>query len=144
MVLQPCIAFKCAVMIYTLQTVDFMQVFQSVIIFWSPLAAAALVLYLKTVAHSCATDMIRGVVLKKEVRNIIATRSHHTPDLGQSRILTPNIAQCVAIAFRILVLSVRFIVPSVVQCYLLVHGLNILSIAWPMMRVHCGFVFNIA
>ena len=36
--------------------------------------------------------------------------------------------QCVAIAFRILVLSVRFIVPSVVQCYL-VHRLNILSIA---------------
>jgi len=26
--------------------------------------------------------------------------------------------ECVAIAFRILVLSVRFIVPSVVQCYL--------------------------
>jgi len=36
--------------------------------------------------------------------------------------------QCVAVAFRILVLSVRFIVPSVVQCYL-VHWLNILSIA---------------
>jgi len=52
--------------------------------------------------------------------------------------------QCVAIAFRILVLSVRFIVPSVVQRYLLVHWLNILSIAWPMMRVQRGFVFNIA
>ena len=51
--------------------------------------------------------------------------------------------QCVAIAFWILVLSVRFIVPSIVQCYL-VHWLNILSIAWPMMRVQCGFVFNIA
>jgi len=37
------------------------------------------------------------------------------------------------IAFRILVLSIRFIVPSVVQCYL-VHWLNILSIAWLMMR----------
>ena len=41
--------------------------------------------------------------------------------------------QCVATAFRILVVSVRFIVPSVVQCYL-VHWLNILSIAWPMIR----------
>jgi len=51
--------------------------------------------------------------------------------------------QYVAIAFRILVLSVRFIVPSVVQCYL-VHWLNILSIAWPVMRVQRGFVFNIA
>ena len=51
--------------------------------------------------------------------------------------------QCVPIAFWILVLSVRFIVPSVVQCYL-VHWLDILSIAWPMMRVQRGFVFNIA
>jgi len=51
--------------------------------------------------------------------------------------------QCVAIAFRILVLSVRFIVPSVVQCYP-VHWLNIFSIAWPMMRVQPGFVFNIS
>jgi len=48
-------------------------------------------------------------------------------------VLTPITAyhlplyQCVAIAFWILVLSVRFIVPSVVQCYL-VHWLNILSI----------------
>jgi len=50
--------------------------------------------------------------------------------------------QCVAIAFRILVLFVRFIVPSAVQCYL-VHWSNILSIAWPVMRVQCGFVFNI-
>jgi len=64
-VLQPCIACKCAAMIYTLQTVDFMQVFQSVIIVCSPLAAAALVLYLKTVALSCVNAMIRGVVLKK-------------------------------------------------------------------------------
>jgi len=30
-----------------------------------------------------------------------------------------------------------------VQCYL-VHWLNILLIAWPMMRVQRGFVFNIA
>jgi len=59
------IAFKCAVMIYTLQTVDFMQVFQSVILFWSPLAVAALVLHLKTVALSCVIDIIRGLVLKK-------------------------------------------------------------------------------
>jgi len=33
--------------------------------------------------------------------------------------------------------------PSVVQCYL-VHWLNNLFIAWPMMRVQRGFVFNIA
>jgi len=33
--------------------------------------------------------------------------------------------------------------PSVVQCYL-VQWLNILSIAWPMVRVQRGFVFNIA
>jgi len=51
--------------------------------------------------------------------------------------------QCVPIAFRILDLSVRFIVPSVVQCYL-VHWLNIVSIAWPMMRLQRGFVFNMA
>jgi len=51
--------------------------------------------------------------------------------------------QCAATAFRIAVLSVSFIVPSVVQCYL-VHWLNNLSIAWPMMRVQRGFVFNIA
>jgi len=82
-VLQPCIAFKYEVMIYTLQTVDFMQVFQSVIIFWSPLAAAALVLYLKTVALSCVTDIIRGLVLKRgEERRCHAFPPHHTPDLG--------------------------------------------------------------
>jgi len=42
-----------------------MQVFQSVILFWSPLAVAALVLHLKTVALSCVIDIIRGLVLKK-------------------------------------------------------------------------------
>jgi len=51
--------------------------------------------------------------------------------------------QCVAIAFRILVLSVRSIVPSVAQCYL-VHWLYILSIAQPMMRVQRGVMFHIA
>jgi len=51
--------------------------------------------------------------------------------------------QCGAISFRILILSVRFIVPSVVQCYL-VHWLNILSTAQPMMRVQCGVIFHIA
>ena len=51
--------------------------------------------------------------------------------------------QCVAITFWILVLSVRFLFPSVMQCYR-VHWLNILLIAWPMMRVQRGFVFNIA
>ena len=52
-----------------------------------------------------------------------------------------SLYRCVAIAFRILILSIRCIVPSVVQCYL-VHWLNILSIAWPMIRVQCGFVFR--
>jgi len=58
-----------------------MQVFQSVITIWSPLAAAALVLYLKAVALSCVNATIRGVVLKKEVRNAVATRSHPTTPL---------------------------------------------------------------
>ena len=39
--------------------------------------------------------------------------------------------------------KIHCLFPSVVQCYL-VHWLNILSIAWPMMRVQHGFVFNIA
>jgi len=51
--------------------------------------------------------------------------------------------QCIAIAFRIPVLSVRFIVPSIVQCYL-VHWLNILSIEQPMMTVQRGIMFDIA
>jgi len=67
-------------MIYLLHTIYFMQVFQSVIIFWSPLAGATLVLYLNTVALSCVTDIIRGVVLQ-EVRNAVATRSHPTTPL---------------------------------------------------------------
>ena len=54
-----------------------------------------------------------------------------------------SLYQCVAIAFRIFVLSVRFIVPSVVQCYL-VHWLNILSTAQPMMRVQRGSMFHVA
>jgi len=51
--------------------------------------------------------------------------------------------QCIAIVFRILLLSVRLIVPSVMQCYL-VHWLNILSIAQHMMRVQRGVMFHIA
>jgi len=51
--------------------------------------------------------------------------------------------QCIAIAFRILVLSVRFIVPSVVQCYF-AHWLTILSIAQPVMRLQRGVMFHIA
>jgi len=42
--------------------------------------------------------------------------------------------ECIAIALRIIVLSVRFIVHSVVQCYL-VHWINYLPIAQPVMRV---------
>jgi len=41
--------------------------------------------------------------------------------------------QCVVIAFRILVFFCKIHLPSVVQCYL-VHWLNLLLIAWPMMR----------
>jgi len=39
-----------------MQSVDFVQLFQSVIIFWLPLVSAALVLYLKTAALDCVTD----------------------------------------------------------------------------------------
>jgi len=46
MVLQPCSnALKGVVLIYPLQSVDFVKVFHSVIIFLLPLVAAALVLY---------------------------------------------------------------------------------------------------
>ena len=54
--------------------------------------------------------------------------------------------ECVAVAFRILILSIRFIVPSVVQCWVLPCALvkywNILSTAQPMMRVQCGVVLS--
>ena len=55
---QPFIALKCVVMIQPLQSVDFAQVFQSVIIFWFPSVSAALVLYLKTAALSCVTNNV--------------------------------------------------------------------------------------
>jgi len=82
-----------------------------------------------------STDKCNQLFLVLHKNNLLFT-AYHVP-----------LYQCVAIAFRILVLSVRFIFPqSVVQCYL-VHWLNNLSIAfaWPMMmRVQRGFVFNIA
>jgi len=53
------------------------------------------------------------------------------------------LCQCIAIAFRILILSVSFIVPSVMQCYL-AHWLNILSITQPIMRLQHGAMFYIA
>jgi len=81
----------------------------------------------------CEFDLTLHVLFLVAAFNVLITiTAHHLP-----------LYQCVAIAFRILVLSVRFIVPSVVQCYL-VHWLNILFIAWPMMRVQRGFMFNIA
>ena len=51
--------------------------------------------------------------------------------------------QCIATTFRIVVLSISFIVPSVVQCYL-AQWLNILSITQPMMRLQRGIMFHIA
>ena len=81
----------------------------------------------------CKFDLILPVLFLAAFNVVTTITAYHLP-----------LYQCVAIAFRILVLSVRFIVPSsVVQCYL-VHWLNILLIAWPMMRVQHGFVFNIA
>ena len=80
----------------------------------------------------CKFDLISPVLFLAAFNVLTTITAYHLP-----------LYQCVAIAFRILVLSVRFIVPSVVQCYH-VHWLNILSIAWPMMRVQRGFMFNIA
>ena len=81
----------------------------------------------------CEFDLTLRVLFLVAAFNVLITiTAYHLP-----------LYQCVAIAFRILVLSVRLIVSLVVQCYL-VHWLNIFSIAWPMMRVQRGFVFNIA
>jgi len=80
----------------------------------------------------CKFDLILPVLFLAALNVLTTITAYHLP-----------LYQCVAIAFRILILSVRFIVPSVVQRYL-VHCLNIFSIAWPMMRVQRGFVFNIA
>ena len=79
----------------------------------------------------CKFDLILPVGFLAALNVLTTITAYHLP-----------LYQCVAISFRVLVLSVRCIVPSVVQCYL-VHWSNILSIAWPMMRVQCGFVFNI-
>jgi len=68
----------------------------------------------------CKFDLILPVLLLVTFNVLTTTAACHLP-----------LNQCVAIAFRILVLSVRFIAPSVVQCYL-VHWLNILSIAQPI------------
>jgi len=80
----------------------------------------------------CKFDLILPVLFLAAFNVLTTITAYHLP-----------LYQCVAIAFRILVLSVRLIVSLVVQCYL-VHWLNIFSIAWPMMRVQRGFVFNIA
>ena len=83
----------------------------------------------------CEFDLTLRVLFLVATFNILITiTAYHLP-----------LYQCAAIAFRILVLSVRFIFSqlTVVQCYL-VHWLNTLLIAWPMMRVQRGFVFNIA
>jgi len=80
----------------------------------------------------CKCDLILPVLFLAAFNVLTTITAYHLP-----------LYQCVAIALQILVLFVRFIAPSVVQCYL-VHWLNILSIAWPMMSVQRGFVFNIA
>jgi len=69
---------------------------------------------------ACKFDLILPVLFLAAFNVLTTITAYHLP-----------LYQCVVIAFRILVLSVRFIVPSVVQCYL-VNWLNILSIAWPM------------
>jgi len=68
----------------------------------------------------CKFDLILPVLFLAAFNILTTITAYHLP-----------LYQCVAIAFRILVLSVRFIVPSVVQCYrtcYLVHWLNISSI----------------
>jgi len=55
----------------------------------------------------CEFDLILPVLFLAAFNVLITITAYHLP-----------LYQCVAIAFRILVLSVRFIVPSVVQCYL--------------------------
>jgi len=54
-----------------------------------------------------------------------------------------TLCQCIAIAFRIAVLSVSFVVPSVVQCYF-AHWLTILLITQPVRILQCGVVFHSA
>ena len=87
----------------------------------------------------CKVDLILPVLFLAAFDVLTTTTAYHLP------LYQDSMNVCVAIAFRILILilSIRLIVPSVVQCYL-VHWLNILSIAWPMLRVQRGFVFNIA
>jgi len=65
----------------------------------------------------CKFDLILPVLFLAAFNVLTTITAYHLP-----------LYQCAAIAFRILVLSVRSIVPSVVQCYL-VHWLNILSMA---------------
>ena len=63
----------------------------------------------------CKFDLVLPVLFLAAFNALTTITAYHLPQY-----------QCVAIAFRIFVLSVRFIVPSVVQCYLM-HWLNILS-----------------
>jgi len=59
-----------------MQSVDFVQMFPSVIIFWLTLVSAMLILYLKAAALGCVTDnvivevfCIFGKILPSEVSN---------------------------------------------------------------------------
>jgi len=62
---------------------------------------------------------------------LTSVTAHHLP-----------LYQSITIAFRILVLSISFIVPSVVQCYF-ADWLTILPITQPMMRLQHGVMFHI-
>jgi len=64
------------------------------------------------IARVCNFDPILPVLFLVAF-NVLTITACHLP-----------LYQCVAIAFQILVLSVRFIIPSVVQCYL-VHCLKL-------------------
>jgi len=55
MVLQTCIVLNCVELISPLQSADFAQVFQPVLILWLPLVAAALIL--KVGVLSCVTGI---------------------------------------------------------------------------------------
>jgi len=56
---------------------DFVQMFQSVIIFWLPLVSAALVLYLKSAALGCVTDNVTVEVFCIFGKILLLEVSHH-------------------------------------------------------------------
>ena len=81
----------------------------------------------------CEFDLTLRVLFLVAAFNVLITiTAYHLP-----------LYQCVAIAFTNPRSFCKIHFPSVVQCYL-VHWLIILLIAWPMLRVQRGFVFNIA